>query len=225
MKASEVKKVLVNHNVRELFHSNTVITSLIFINNGGLISRGTAEDCNLSQTSQISDEKDKLLGIYYDIFFDSVDIHKRAKEVNKYGPILFVYSVDLLDELEKYDICVTKDNPIRWETGMVNNERYYTDYEELDADFVKGDFAQHITIRNFKEVFSFDYLTEIIIDYPGSKYQKYFDKAYNTLLQALNNNNIEVPVVIRECSNECKCKEKYSNVGYTYYRFLTNKVT
>ena len=38
MKVAEVKKVLIHKGVTELFHVNSVITSLTFIDNGGLLS-------------------------------------------------------------------------------------------------------------------------------------------------------------------------------------------
>ena len=50
MKVAEVKKVLIHKGVTELFHVNSVITSLTFINNGGLLSRETVEEYNLPQT-------------------------------------------------------------------------------------------------------------------------------------------------------------------------------
>lgn len=36
MKVAEVKKILIHKGVTELFHVNSVITSLTFINNGGI---------------------------------------------------------------------------------------------------------------------------------------------------------------------------------------------
>lgn len=108
MKVAEVKKVLIHKGVTELFHVNSVITSLTFINNGGLLSRETVEEYNLPQTDQKSDGIDKKFNIYNDIFFDSVDIHERAKDVNNYGVITFVYSVDVLDEVADYDICILR---------------------------------------------------------------------------------------------------------------------
>lgn len=223
MNANEVKEILINHKVSGLFHANTVTTSLTFINNGGLISRGTAEELHLPQTPQFSDKIDKSYDIYHDIFFDSVDIHERAKKINDYGPITFVYSLDVLDELENYDICVTRDNPIRWEEDMTYNERYFTDYEELNSHFAKGNFVQHITVRNIREALPFKYLTKIIIDYPGESLEKYFNPAYRALEKALQDNGINAPIVIRECPSECNCQEKYSNYkeGYVYHRFKT----
>jgi hypothetical protein len=223
MKANEVKRVLVSHDVSELFHANSVITALTFINHGGLISRGTVEDCGLHQTLQESDEIDKVYGIYNDIFFDSVDIHKRAKKLNDYGAITFVYSIDVLDELEDYEICVTRDNPIRWKESMTNNERYFTDYNDLDSNFVKGNFVQHITVKDIRKALSFNHLKEIIIDYPGESREKYFIPAYDALEIAIKNNKINVPISKRECSSECQCQNQYSNnkEGFTYYRFKT----
>lgn len=59
MKVAEVKKVLIHKGVTELFHVNSVITSLTFIDNGGLLSRETVEEYNLPQTDQQSDDIDK----------------------------------------------------------------------------------------------------------------------------------------------------------------------
>lgn len=221
MNANEVKEVLINHNILHLFHANTVKTSLTFINNGGLLSRKTVEDLSLPQTPQLSDEIDKSYGIYHDIFFDSVDIHERAKQINDYGPITFVYSVNVLDKLKKYDICVTRDNPIRWKENMTDNERYFTDYKDLNSNFVKGNFAQHITIRNISEPLSFEYLEKILIDYPGEKLKKYFTLAYNVLEKSLLNNGISAPLITRKCSDECQCEEQYynHNEGFTYYKY------
>ena len=56
MKVAEVKKVLIHKGVTELFHVNSVITSLTFIDNGGLLSRETVEEYNLPQTDQQSDD-------------------------------------------------------------------------------------------------------------------------------------------------------------------------
>lgn len=55
MKVAEVKKILIHKGVTELFHVNSVITSLTFINNGGLLSRETVEKYNLlKQISKVT---------------------------------------------------------------------------------------------------------------------------------------------------------------------------
>lgn len=223
MNAIEVKKVLIQKDVTELFHVNSVITSLTFINNGGLLSRETVEEHNLPQTNQRTDETDKKFKIYNDIFFDSVDIHERAKDVNNYGVITFVYSVDVLDEVADYDICITKENPANWDGDIPYEERYFSDVDSLYWDFRKGDFGSHITIKNISVPISFQYLKKIIIDNPGENRQKYLSSAYKEIKNSIENNNIHVPIEVRECSPECKCYQKYeSNIRFTYYRFKTH---
>lgn len=55
MKVAEVKKILIHKGVTELFHVNSVITSLTFINNGGLLSRETVENIiSLKQISKVT---------------------------------------------------------------------------------------------------------------------------------------------------------------------------
>lgn len=224
MNSIEVKECLLNNNVLHLFHANTVLTSLTYLRYGGLLSRETVENIKLPQTPQETDESDKNLEIFNDIFFDSVDIHKRISTLNDYGPVLFVYSVDVLDSLNNYEICVTRDNPIRWDTQILEKDRYFLSKQELENGFIVGDFRQHITIRNISEKLSFDYLEQIIIDNPGTLRQKYLKTALNKIEDALSREHIDIPVVVRNCSDKCRCIEKYTNYkeGYTYHRFKTN---
>lgn len=220
MNAKDVKKALIQKGVTELFHVNSVITSLTFIDNGGLLSRKTVEDHNLTQTAQNSDDIDKKFKIYNDIFFDSVDIHKRARDVNNYGAITFVYSIDVLDELENYNICITKANPSNWDKDITYEERYFSDFDSLLLYFHKGDFGMHITVRNISEALSFQQLKKIIIDYPGKCMEKYFSPAYDAIRDSLEKNDVYVPIEIRVCPPECKCHKKYGEKeGFTYHRF------
>jgi len=124
MTNEEIKQVLIDKGVSHLYHANTVGTTVTFLRNGGLFSRGAVEDNGLYQTRQVTDESDKGFKIYYDIFFDSVDIHERANNLNDYGPVTFVYSLDLIDKLPRNSIKITKINPIRWENSMSEEEKY-----------------------------------------------------------------------------------------------------
>ena len=49
-------------------------------------SRGYVEDRRLPQTPQYSDDADKQLGIWSDVFTDGVDIHARGS-IRNYGPV------------------------------------------------------------------------------------------------------------------------------------------
>lgn len=64
----EIKQILISKQINYLYHSNTVETSITFLRHGGLLSRGAVEKNGLNQTPQRSDEIDKQLGIYNDIF-------------------------------------------------------------------------------------------------------------------------------------------------------------
>lgn len=153
------------------------------------------------------------MGIYNDIFFDSVDIHDRANQYNKYGPVMFVYDIDLLllPDLEN-KVMITKDNPIRWNTYMTVQDRYFMDISELKNDFHKGHFQQHITLHD-TEIVNFQYLKKIIIDPLPKRYEYIFSNAYNTLIEVVQQADLEVDVTIRNCSNNCRCQELYDKVS------------
>lgn len=223
MNALQVKRSLINAGVDKLYHVNTVVTSLSFINQGGLLSRQTAEIMGVPQTPQSSDDIDREFGIYNDIFFDSVDIHERAKRPNDYGPVMFVYSVDVLDTLTEYDICITKDNPWRWYGKMSYREKYFTNKNELCVGFVKGEFCQHITVRNISVPLPFNYLEEIVIDNPGTMNYELLREAKGALEAAAKNIGLRIPITVRDCSANCGCHQKYtmSNQRYVFDRFKT----
>ena len=224
MYASEVKQCLIQKGMDSLFHVNSVVTALTYINNGGLLSRGTVDDWELEQTKQITDNSDKELDIYYDIFFDSVDIHKRAKTLNKYGAVTFVFSLDVLDELEEYEVLITKDNPKRWTTDMEVTEKHFTSSSEIINEFVVGNFSQHITVIKPIKAISFDFLEFIIIDSPPDSNDPVFVDALFSLKDALSQNRYEnIKMLIRNCPTDCKCQAEYANhlPGYIYHRFKT----
>ena len=197
MHSDEVKKALSKHRVKHLYHVNTVLTSLTYLNEGGLISREKTNEKDLPQTPQQSDETDKKWGIFDDIFFDSVDIHKRVKNVNHYGPVTFVYSLDVLDELKENDICVTKKNPQYWKDGEKTKDRYFSDIEELASGFVKGNFGQHITIKSPLHPIPFDCLEKIMIENPGEDKKEYLEKAVSSIKEAIEENGLSITVKIR----------------------------
>ena len=211
-------------NVQYLYHANTVKTSTTFLENGGLISRGAVNDLGLVQTPQISDETDREFNVDYDIFFDSVDIHERAKKINNYGPVTFVYSIDVIDALPEGCIKITKTNPMYWNQNMTEEEKYFTNYVDLRNNYEKGNFNQHFTITNQRQPLTFDYLCKIILDDPHAirqADQRIFEQAVNYINEAVIEKNINVPLVIRKCPMGCHCSEQYNNFreGYIYYRF------
>lgn len=216
MTNAEIKNILMQHNVTNLFHANTVLTSLSFLKNQGLCSRQYIEDTPDShQTGQYSDKTDKKLGVYNDIFFDSVDIHKRTRGVNYYGPIMFVYSLDLLSAPEVDNtVRITRENPAKWATDrpLTDEDKYFMTAFDLSYGFQKGAFKQHITLHDVPKI-SFQYLQEIHIDPLPEKYKKIFENAYYTLRDAIYSAGLNTPLIIRNCDLECKCREKYMNLS------------
>jgi len=224
MTNEEIKQVLIDKGVSHLYHANTVGTTVTFLRNGGLFSRGAVEDNGLYQTRQVTDESDKGFKIYYDIFFDSVDIHERANNLNDYGPVTFVYSLDLIDKLPRNSIKITKINPIRWENSMSEEEKYFTELDELERNYKKGDFGQHLTIVDQHYPLPFTYLEKIILDNPhfeDSKNNMLFENAKKFLPILMKYNGVAVPFKIRECKSKCKCHSKYKSLsnGVIWYKF------
>jgi hypothetical protein len=207
----QIKKILISKGVNGLYHSNTVETSLSFLKAGGLISRGVCEDLGYPQTPQKSDQLDKDFDIYYDLFFDSVDIHERAHNANYYGPVLFEYDISVLDSIPEGCIRITKSNPVDWNVNASENERYFTNDCELGFCFTKGDFGQHITIKAQNAPLPFIYLRRIIITNPCNDYMNYYANAVKAINQSISDNNLDIVLVERDCPDYCKCFNFYSN--------------
>ncbi len=217
-----IKEILYNRGVRHLYHANTVLTALSYLRAGGLLSRQETEKRRLPQSGQKTDELDQIYEIYNDVFFDSVDIHARAKNVSHYGPVMFVYNLDVLDELGSYDIAVTKCNPDKWQGDLSYADKYFASKKELYSGFVLGDFGQHITVRNLSIPISFDHLEKILIESPGM-HTKHLTLALQEIQKTLDLLGIDIPIEIRACSKLCRCQSQYNSSaeGYTYYRFAT----
>lgn len=126
----EIKNVLLEHGVNYLYHCNTVETSLSFLKSGGLLSREQCLKMNLPQTPQVTDEIDKKYNIFNDIFFDSIEIQKKTG-ISYYGPVLFVYDINVLDLIDNEKIRVTRKNPINWISLDTESNRYFTDIDTL----------------------------------------------------------------------------------------------
>lgn len=219
---SQIKQVLLENGVEYLYHANTVATSISFLLKGGLLSRGAMEENNCFQTLQQTDELDKRLGVYFDIFFDSDDIHARARDLNNYGPVTFVYSINVLDDLKDKVVRITRDNPIRWNEETPEEERYFTELLPMKFEYQKGVFQQHLLVCDMHEPLPFaPHLIKIIIDNPNIVNTAYFDKAFSGIQTVLLKKGMDIPLEIRKCSAECKCQQKYKKYkeGYIYHKF------
>jgi hypothetical protein len=159
----EVYALLKKKGVQNLFHANTVRTSLTFIHEGALLSRGYVEQNSLAQTDQYTDDKDKKLGIWDSVFLDGYDLHK-AFDINLYGPVLFVINLDILLDSNFKTIKATKSNPSNWSTEC----RFHDNIQEIDDRYlIEGKFNK-----------AADSNIMFILDSPGKRISldKYCDK-------------------------------------------------
>lgn len=221
MKSENVKIVneLKRIGINKIYHANAVVSSLTFIENNGLMPKGLIYDQRLMRADQETDDNDKQFDLYYDIFFDTTDVHYETNDVNDYGPVLFVFNVDVLAKLDNCDVKVTRINPIFWNEDMSDDEKYLS-CDEFDDNLKIGDFNNQITIKNFKDVLNFDYLEKIIIDDPGIDNVLLLKNAMTELNKRINLCDKKIPVTIRNCEH-CACKEKYCNMRYAYHHFKT----
>lgn len=208
MKNEQIKQFLKSKGVFHLYHANTVETSISFLKKDGLLSRGLCEDMKLPQTPQYTDGSDKLYNIFYDIFFDSMEIQRKTG-ISYYGPVLFVYNVDVIDIIQEGHVRITKMNPDRWNNSLSDTEKYFCTFDDLSNHFDNGDFGQHITLTDQRRPLSFSYLERIIISDPHKEDNSLFEHAYATINSFLICRGLDVPLIIRDY--------RYNDKFYTAY--------
>ena len=203
--------VLKEKGVKELYHANSVVTACQFIRSRSLISRGTVERRGITNTPQASDDLDKRYGIWFDVFMDSVDIHKRARRANVYGPVLFIVDTKIIERTYTGRLWVTKLNPTKW-AGKSDRERWFRDKEDLEENFVLGRFDQMIVARHCGGELPFKrYLKKIVLDDPNMQTEDDVDLysiGVGALRLAMEDAGLDVPIERRKCRAGCQC-EKY----------------
>ncbi len=163
--------VLKAKKINSLFHANTVLTSLTFIEKRALLSRAYVESNGLFQTPQKSDDLDKEFNVWDDFFFDGLDLHQRYRRANHYGPVLFVFDLDLLLAPSLPFLLVTRKNPLYWKVGEPLSERYCSSTDYIDEYYMSGkvlDASIMFTLRSPGTFLKLNkYLKEIIVDRPS----------------------------------------------------------
>ncbi|WP_434305394.1 hypothetical protein [Clostridium botulinum] len=222
----ELYNYLIDSGIRYLYHANSVTTACTYIKQGGLLSRGAVEEQGLIQTSQNSDYKDKKYGVWFDIFLDTVDLHELFKGPNFYGPVLFMYSIDVLIDDLTTAIWITKDNPTNWYEEQTLEDRYFKNVLEYKKLRLPNPYKKMIIIKNIKKPLNFDlYLKQIILDDPRGIYYgvNFYDKAEEKLINAMISAGMDTKLLKKRiCNNYCKCFKKYHNNFYS--EFFLNKM-
>ena len=217
MYGHELLPALTAAGVTKLHHANTVLTSCTFLRLGGLAARGYVERHRLAQTPQKSDREDKKFGIWHDIFVDHVDIHDRASNVCFYGPVLFVFPVEMLANLpDGTEVHVARANPMgHWSDNDTNGERYYLTPDAVAANLTYGDFDKPVMIRTPDSFVPFPQNpVQVILDSapgpilnPGDMTPSY-DRA-KARLEAVGG-PVPVSVTARGCHSTCRCHANYA---------------
>lgn len=213
----EVVRILREKGLTHLYHANTVRTSYTFILNGGLLSRGAVEHYKFDQTPQDSDSLDKKFNVWNDIFLDSIDLHEYFHRQNHYGPVVFKFNLNLLEQGYQLPLWITKNNPIYWMEGENDQERYMQNLNELNDLYNYGSYRQMITFRNTYNYLPFSpSLEEIIIDDPELKWthneQNLYKEAERVIKEAISlshHDYLQVNIRKRNCGF-CYCKSNYS---------------
>lgn len=169
--AKEVYKILLEKGITYFHHANTIRTSITYLKEGALLSRGYIEAEALYQTLQESDAIDKKYGIWNHLFLDALDLGGYFGKPNVYGPVLFKFDMKLLLSEQIPTIRISKQNPHYWREGDCLNSRYYTDIGQFKKEYRAGNKMQDgrtmfiFTTLGGKLDFG-DWLKEVSIDDP-----------------------------------------------------------
>ena len=219
-----VCEILKEKGISQIFHANSILTSCLFLQNQKLLSRGNVKQKGLYQTPQDSDKIDRKYGIWHDIFLDTVDIHRRANARNQYGPVTFVFDINVLIKNYTGKIWITKLNPTKW-AGKKKHERWFQNADDLRENLVIGNFDHMIVLRHCGGELPFKkYLSSILIDNPNQRVNQsvvdIFSQSVGALKLAKHIGQINVPLKQRKCNTFCKCKDQYLRVDILNKMFL-----
>jgi hypothetical protein len=231
-------KLLKDKGVEYLYHSNTVLTSLTFINNRALLSRAFVENNNLTQTSQKSDNKDIEYNVWDDVFIDGIDLHETYKRPNHYGPILFVLKLEMLLSTSLQNVLITKNNPWYWKSNDNINDRYYSNIEDVKSDYLTGkgidarimftfrSSGNSIRLNKYLHFICID-KPNIIVNFKSGEQKNIGDFAILKISEAMKKNGLgHISVFHRHLNGDeypCWCNVKYNFLYNTDFNEFKNR--
>lgn len=222
LNSDDILEILADKEITELHHANTVRTACTFLRHAHLMSRGNIEEANLPQTSQQTDEVDMKYGLWYDVFLDGIDIHSRAKQRNFYGPVVFVFDVQLFAEEWLSSVWVTKKNPQNWVDDEPLSERYFQTTEEFRDGYRKGNFDKTFVLRHVGGLLRLSpHLKRIELDNPEVELDGLdsYSMAAGGLIASARAGGLENPSIRkRKCSRICRCVDQYEAMSYEFFR-------
>jgi|SRR5882672_2565334 len=217
LNAAEVLKVIKRKGVGALHHANTVQTACAFLAKGRLMARGVVEEKGLPQTPQQSDVLDKKYGLWNDIFLDGIDIHERARGRCFYGPVLFVFDLEVFAQDWLASLWITRTNPQNWTDTQAVADRYFGSIQELQLGYRKGSFDFSLVLRHVGGVLRLKpYLTKVVVDNPhyGASEVQFYSQAIGALKASARLGQLgNLPIEPRVCVRNCKCKDQYREMS------------
>lgn len=218
LQGSDIYGILKHIGVTHLHQANSVITSCTYLRQGGIVSRGFAEDHKLQQSAQPTDELDRKYGIWHMIFVPHVDIHDRqgqTKAPNLFGPVLFVLNLDVLLRLPPgAEVRVTKRSPAYWYDTEPDSARWFQNAEEVAQNLSPDDLHKMLAIQIPSGKLDFpNRRAQILLDDPRRQVLSGVDAythAETRLREAAAHSKVEVSIERRKCQVGCICASKYA---------------
>lgn len=218
--------LLNRHDIKTLYHVNTITTSCAYLRKEALLSRAYAENHGISQTPQNSDATDRELGIYDLIFLNFVDIHSQTNNICFYGSVSFELDPQIINQAS--EIHITKSNPFTNRPGWTNNS--WDIYTESELDRINplaffGTFDHMIMLKTpnsklnfFSDSVGQTLLKSITLDFP--QLEREGDKLiyYDGVRKLIDRNIQNYQVRLRKCRINCKCHQSYIRNSSAYLR-------
>jgi len=229
LSSTDIYTLLQDKGVEYLYHANTVSTSMTFIKENALLSRGYVEENHLVQTPQKSDKEDKLYDVWNHVFLDATDLHTRYSQANHYGPVTFRIKLELLKNPDLPNMIITKSNPMYWKPSTPMDSRFYNSLDDVKNDYMTGKKLDSYVMFTFKDcgkiISLADYVVaigidrpEILIDLRKGGQKNVGEYTFEKIKKCLKDTGLEdIPLGFRhpEGRKFCRC-----NLDYTYlYNF------
>lgn len=212
-----VYEILKKKGVVNLHHANTLATSLTFIQQNALLSRGYVEAKALVQSKQKTDAVDKQFNVWDDLFLDGTDLHAKYSRPNVYGPVMFVIPIDIFQYPDFSKVFITKQNPYYWKSSQTMDDWYYSNVEDFEKDYLTGD-----RLRDGRICFTFKgkdvkltlkkFCSKIVVDDPGRKVKiqekeiPVIDRVIEKINNALTTSGLtRIPVINRHNGTDIFC--------------------
>lgn len=212
-----IYEILKKKGVANLHHANTLATSLTFIRQNALLSRGYVEAKKLIQSKQKTDELDKQFNVWDDLFLDGTDLHYKYSKPNVYGPVMFVIPIDILQYPDFSEVFITKQNPYYWRSNQIMDDWYYSNTKDFEKDYLTGDKLCDgricFTFKNKEAKLTLKkYCSKIVVDDPGRKVKieekeiPIIDRVMDKINLAITSSNLtRIPIVNRHNGTDFFC--------------------